>query len=523
MTRAGSGEDGPRGQVILVGAGPGDPELITVRGLRALASADAVVYDALAAPELLELAPPRALRINVGRRGHEEPTRTLGEICELLIRLAREGKSVVRLKGGDPYVFGRGGEEGSACAEAGVHFEVVPGVSSLVGALAYAGIPLTDRRHSASFAVVTGHKDPSKVASETRWDQLATATDTLVVLMGMSNLEQIVERLLAGGRSPATPAAVVMNGTLPSQRVVEAPLGELARRAREENVGAPSVVVVGEVVGLREALAWYERRPLFGVRVLVTRAREQAWEMIELLRAQGAEAVVVPMIQTVPPRDWVEVDRALTQLDRYDALVFTSANAVRYFADRALDRGLNAAQVTPRVFCVGPQTAEAVVAAGFPAPSMPAVRRDADALLAEIEACFAPAGRRFLLPCAAGARDVLPEGLRLAGAEVDAVPVYRTAPAAVDQEALLAQLTSGALDVLTFTSPSTVKHFCALLDDPAREAAGRCLVAAIGPVTAEALGREGLTPQVAPERAGGAELVLAVAEEMAQRRPRGSR
>jgi uroporphyrinogen III methyltransferase/synthase len=260
------------GRVILVGAGPGDPELITVRGAAWLREADAVVYDALASTELLDLAPAGALRIDVGKRGHDAPTRPQPEINALLVRLASEGKTVVRLKGGDPFVFGRGGEEASACAAAGIAFEVVPGISSAVGALAYAGIPLTDRRHSASFAVATGHKDPTAVARETRWEALGRAADTLVILMGMRNLESIVERLLAGGADPGTPAAIVMEGALPTQRVLEAPLGELARRAREAGLGAPAVVVVGNVVRLRPELAWFERRPLFGMRVLVSRA-----------------------------------------------------------------------------------------------------------------------------------------------------------------------------------------------------------------------------------------------------------
>jgi uroporphyrinogen III methyltransferase/synthase len=216
--------------VILVGAGPGAPDLITLRGERALRAADAVVYDALAPFSLLSFAPPDAERIDVGRRGHAEPPRTQEEINALLVRLAKQGKRVVRLKGGDPYVFGRGGEEASACLAAGVAFEVIPGVSSAIGALAYAGIPVTDRRHSASFAVVTGHKDPARVREEIRWDALATATDTLVLLMGMKNLPELVARLVAAGRAADTPAAAVMNGTRPNQRVVEAPLGELPAR-----------------------------------------------------------------------------------------------------------------------------------------------------------------------------------------------------------------------------------------------------------------------------------------------------
>jgi uroporphyrin-III C-methyltransferase len=224
------------GKVILVGAGPGAPDLITVRGAAALGAADAVVYDALASDDLLSLANPDAALYNVGKRGHAAPTVPQEETTSLLLRLAREGKRVVRLKGGDPYVFGRGGEEGTACYEAGVEFEVVPGVSSIFGALAYAGIPVTDRRKGASFAVVTGHKDPTKVSRETRWGELVHAADTLLILMGMRNLASIVDRLLSAGRAPGTPAAAVMNGTLPSQRVVESTLGDLVASVEAEGI-----------------------------------------------------------------------------------------------------------------------------------------------------------------------------------------------------------------------------------------------------------------------------------------------
>ena len=240
------------GKVILVGAGPGAPDLITVRGERAIRSADAVVYDALAPAELLEVASVSSERINVGKRGHDVPTRTQQETVELIIDRAREGKSVVRLKGGDPFVFGRGGEEASACVEAGIPFEVIPGISAVIGVPAYAGIPVTDRRYAASFAVVTGHKDPTKASAETRWDLLGQAVDTLVILMGMQNLELIVDRILASGRSPRTPAAVIMNGSLPDQSTLIAPLGELVTRVRDEGLKSPATVVIGAMEVIAE-------------------------------------------------------------------------------------------------------------------------------------------------------------------------------------------------------------------------------------------------------------------------------
>jgi uroporphyrinogen III methyltransferase/synthase len=498
--------------VILVGAGPGDPGLLTRRGAEVLAGADVVIYDALASKRLLTLA-PNAEHVNVGKRGHDEPTRSQPETTALLLEIARSGRTVVRLKGGDPYVFGRGGEESTACAEAGIPFEVVPGISSVIGALAYAGIPVTDRRHSASFAVVTGHKDPTRVSEETRWRELGTAVDTLVILMGMRNLEQIVAQILAGGRSPETPSAAVESGTLPIQRVVEAPLAELPARVRAAGLGAPAVVVIGEVVRLRETLAWYERQPLFGKRVLVTRAREQAGEIVAALEAAGAEAVQAPMIRFVPPVDFAPTDAAIDDLEGYDAVLLSSANAVRFFAERMISRGRGPADTSLDVFCVGPRTAEAALAAGFPVHRIPEGRYDAEGLLAVVEKWMPPAGRRFLVPRPATGGAVLSEGLRAAGATVDEVVVYRTLPAEVDADALRGQLGNGEVDALTFTSPSTVHNFAALLDPGSRRALGECRVAAIGPTTAEALRREGFSVHVVPEQATVAGLVAALAAE----------
>jgi uroporphyrinogen III methyltransferase/synthase len=508
---------GGRGRVILVGAGPGAPDLITLRGMRALEAADAVVYDALACSELLDLAPVTAERFNVGKRGHDAPTVPQPETTALLVRLAGEGKTVVRLKGGDPYVFGRGAEEVEACARAGIPFEVIPGVSSIFGALAYAGIPITDRRHAASFAVVTGHKDPTKVTEETRWDLLARSADTLLILMGMRNLEEIAGKLLAAGRPADTPAAAVTHGTLPQQRVVEAPLAHLAAAVREAELGAPAVVVVGDVVTLRPTLAWFERQPLFGRRVLVTRAADQAVELCHALQSLGAEPVVMPMLTLLPASDPAPLDHALARLPEFDALVFTSANAVRFSVDRARAGGVDLSTFGGAVFCVGPKTAAAAADAGLRPFATPPGRFDAEGVLAEIERVFPPRGRRFLVPHSELARDVLPEGLAAAGADVEAVIAYRNEPAPVDTQRLREDLVEGRLDVLTFTSPSIVRRFRESLDDAAFEAAGRCCVAAIGPVTARALERVGLPPDVMALQAGALALVDAIASAMAAR------
>jgi uroporphyrinogen III methyltransferase/synthase len=505
------------GRVYLVGAGPGDPDLITLRGAQLLREADVVVYDALASPELLALAKPQALQIDVGKRGHSEPPRTQEEVTALLIELAGAGKSVVRLKGGDPFVFGRGGEEASACAAAGIPFEIVPGISSAIAAPAYAGIPVTDRRHSASFAVVTGHKDPGEPAARTRWEALAHAADTLVILMGMRSLESLVARLVGAGRAPDTPAAAVMDASLPSQRVVVAPLGELVERVRGAGLAAPAVVVVGEVVRLRDTLAWFESRPLHGRRVLVTRSREQAPALAAALRGAGAEPVVLPLLELAPPADWRELDAALARPEGYDALLLTSANAVRALASRAKQTGASLAGLAQRVFCVGAGTAEAARAAGLPVHGVPSERQDAEGLLELVAKQLPPRGRSFLLPRAEAARETLPQGLRAAGARVDAVTVYRTLAAPVDAAALRGQLVRGELDALTFTSPSAAEHFAALLDAEALAAARRCVVAAIGPVTAGALRNRGLAPDCVAARAGAEALVEALASRLGPR------
>jgi uroporphyrinogen III methyltransferase/synthase len=485
-----------RGRVILVGAGPGAPDLITVRGERALRRADAVVFDALASESLLELAPPQALRFNVGKRGHEAPTRGQDDINALLVRLAREGRVVVRLKGGDPYVFGRGAEEASACQQAGIPFEVVPGVTSAVGALSYAGIPVTDRRHAASFAVVTGHKDPTKVREAIRWAGLASV-DTIVILMGMRNLSELLGQLIASGRSPATPAAAVMSGTLASQRVVTATLGDLAEQAERAGLHAPAAVVVGDVVRLREQLAWFEALPLFGRRVLVTRQPAQADALCRTLVEAGAEPVRVPLIRTEEVAA-PALASALDALARVELLVFTSANGVRAFAAQAAAAGRVAAPQRGRILCVGEATAEAARRAGLPAGRVEASGPDAEAMLDALRREGSLAGQHVLLPRAEGARPLLADGLRQAGARVEELVVYRTVPAPFDAADLRRQLEADGFDALSFASPSAVRSFAEGVGPAGLAAAGRCCVTAVGRVTARALSECGLPADVVP-------------------------
>ncbi len=516
------GEVGPRGRigrVILVGAGPGDPDLITVRGVSALASADVVLYDSLSTRELLGLAPAHAQRIDVGKRAHEAPTRPQEEINALLVKHARAGATVVRLKGGDPFVFGRGGEEASACAEAGIRCEIVPGISSAIAAPAYAGIPLTDRRHSASFAVVTGHKDPGRPREETRWSELGSAVDTLVILMGMRNLSELLERLLMAGKDPATPAAAVMNGTLGTQRVVTGSLTTLPERVKRAGLGSPSVVVVGEVVELRESLAWWEKEPLFGLRVLVTRAESQAAELASALRTAGAEPVLVPLIALVSPSDpavLARLDGAIERLEDFDGIVFSSSNAVRFLCERAREIGHDLSGVRAQVFCVGDKTAQAALTAGLPVHLVATGRADAEGLLAQILQAVAPAGKRFLVPRADVGRTLLAHGLRDAGAEVVAVEAYRNVRPDVDAGSLRSELEAGTLPVLTFTSPSAVQHFVELLDESARRAVSDCIVAAVGTTTAAALRDHAIEPDVVPKRSDVRDLVTAIGAHVSE-------
>lgn len=509
-------EVGKLGRVILVGAGPGDPDLITIRGAKALARADVVLYDELATGDLLDLAPAGATRINVGKRGHAEPTRTQDEINALLVEHARLGRVVVRLKGGDPFVFGRGGEEVSACAEAGIPFEIVPGVTSAIAAASYAGIPVTDRRYSASFAVVTGHKDPSRAAELTRWRELGTAVDTLIILMGMRNLGKIVAQLIEGGKSPDTPAAAVMYGTWPQQRTCVSTLARLPSAVEEAGLGSPSVVIIGDVVSLREGLSWWERQPMFGRQVLVTRGREQTAEIAGALRAKGAIPVLVPMIELAPVESREgreEIARAIDRLEDYRAFVFTSSNAVRFFARAWAERSSgdpDADGVPPiplreeaQVFCIGQATANAALEAGLPVHLIASGRGDAEALLAQLLRALPPipeGGTRVLIPRSHIAGTVIADGLEAAGAEVDSIAFYENRRPEIDEVDLRERLRSRSLYAVTFTSPSAVDHFFGCLDEESLRAAGECMIAAIGRTTARRLTELGLPAQVVPDR-----------------------
>jgi uroporphyrinogen III methyltransferase/synthase len=472
--------------VYLVGAGPGDPGLLTVRGAEILRRADVVVYDRLSVRSLLELAPPAAERINVGK-APRNPTMEQEDINALLVERGRAGGTVVRLKGGDPFVFARGGEEAEALMAAGVPFEVVPGISSAIAAPAYAGIPVTMRHSSELFTVITGHEDPAK-GGELDWETVARLGGTIVILMGIGRLPKIVDHLLAGGRPADTPVAVVRWGTRPEQHTVRATLGTILDHHGE--LASPSVIVVGRVAA--KDLAWFESRPLFGRTVVVTRARAQTSALAGLLHLQGAETVEVPVIEIAEPEDGGVARRAAAARLRagaYDWVVFTSVNGVaRFFGELRDARDVGRA----RVAAIGPGTAEALADRGVLADLVPG-RFVAESLLDAFPDPPRPpngaAGGQVLLARAAVARDVLPEGLAERGWEVDVVDAYRTVPAPVTAEQREAV---AAADVVTFTSSSTVDRF---LDAVGADHVPP-LVACIGPVTADTAHERGLRVDV---------------------------
>jgi uroporphyrinogen III methyltransferase/synthase len=467
------------GKVWLVGAGPGDPGLITVRGKDVLAEADVVLYDALSHPALLELC-PRAEKRNVGKRFGERSA-DQEHITSQLIELARAGRNVARLKGGDPLLFARGGEEALALAEAGIEFEIVPGISSPVAASAYAGISLTHRELSSSVTFITGSDRAGVEWSPESWKKLATATDTMCILMGMRRLDAITRALMDGGRAPETPVAVIQWGARPAQRTLTGTLSGIAAAAKQAGLTNPAVVVVGEVVRLREHLRWYDSRPLFGRRVLVPRPVEQGKHTAMAVRARGAEPVLEPLIRIAPPPDAERLRRAVLEASTYDWVVFTSANGVeRFFAAlREVSRDARAFG-SARVAAIGPKTAAELETRGVVADL---VAKDfvGEGLARDLLA-MGPAGR-VLVARALVARDVLPDALRAAGAEVDVVAAYETLPADEAGASLRRRLDGGELDVVLLTSSSTVSELVARLGRDAATLLSRVTLASIGPVT----------------------------------------
>lgn len=510
-------ESGKRvGRVYLVGAGPGDPALITVKGLQCLKRADTVVYDRLAGEELLRQAKVDAELIYAGK-SPDRHALSQQEINQLLARKAAEGKVVVRLKGGDPFVLGRGGEEAECLTHNGIPFEVVPGITSAIAVPAYAGIPVTHRSVSSSFAVITGHEAPNKENSAIKWEKLATGVDTLVFLMAMANLPQIVAKLLEHGRPPETPVAIIKDGTCPDQKTVSGRLDDITKLVEESGLQPPAVMVVGDVVRMGKALSWFENRPLSGKRVLVTRARHQASKLSQLLAERGAIPIELPAISIKRIEDESGLDKAISSLRDYHWIVFTSVNGVQAFFERLDFHKLDSRAVAGlKVGAIGPATAESLRTRGIAPEYVPTEytgRGFIDGLsLQDVQ------NKRFLILRADIADREIPNGIHSLGGECDEVHVYSTLP---DTDALMkavSLLEANTIDIVTFTSSSTVTNLVNALGNTKKELLAGIAIACIGPKTAQTAKDVGLSVAIGADESTIIGLANAIEEYFAVRR-----
>lgn len=485
-----------QGIVYLVGAGPGDYGLISLKAIECIKQADTIVYDRLADDRLLDAARPDVELIYVGKASSDHTMRQ-EDINQLLVDKAKENKTVVRLKGGDPFVFGRGGEEALTLLENGLPFEVVPGITSAISVPAYAGIPVTHRGIATSFAVITGHEDPTKGESSMKWDKLATAVDTLVFLMGVENLPYITGQLIKHGRPADTPAAVIRWGTKPEQEVLVTTVGRAAAEVAAKGLKPPAIFLVGQVVSLREKLAWFDNKPLFGKKMLVTRAREQASILTDGLAKLGADCIEAPAIKIVPPASYDRLDEAIARLNEYQWLIFTSPNGVDYFFARLAAAKLDTRAIAAKVAAIGSQTAGRLKSYGIVADIVPAEFR-AEGIIEALASYIAP-GMKVLIPRALVARDILPEKLTELGAAVNVVPAYQTVTGDTDGQALAAKLAAGEIELVTFTSSSTVTNLLALLGENGAQLVAGAKVACIGPITAGTCLQHGIKPDIIAE------------------------
>ncbi len=483
------------GKVFLVGAGPGDPGLITVKGAQCIERADVVVYDYLASPALLGHAGSQSELIYVGKKGGDH-TLSQDGINELIAEKAEQGLVVARLKGGDPFVFGRGGEEAEVLIRRGIPFEVVPGVTSAIAAPAYAGIPLTHRQYTSNVAFVTGHEDPEKPESVIDWHSLAKGIGTLVFFMGVKNLPKIVKNLLENGKPGSTPAALIRWGTTAKQKTVTGVLDNIVKRAKDSGIKAPAIIIIGEVVRLRETMNWFEKKPLSGKTIVVTRAREQAGTLVKALSELGAQCMEKPTIKVVPPDDFVRLDRAINHLDQYAWLVFTSVNGVKFFFKRLSENGLDARALGHiKTATIGPATSKELSTHGINSDIIPKSYR-AESIIAAFEKEDVR-NKKILLPRAKEARPILPLELNKMGAVVDEIVAYRTVTDKDPSDSLTARLESGQVDMITFTSSSTVKNFKTLIpSNRFKDLIEGIAVASIGPITTETAQKLGFTVHV---------------------------
>ncbi|MGA1826487.1 MAG: uroporphyrinogen-III C-methyltransferase [bacterium] len=488
------------GCVFLVGAGPGDPELITVKGQRLIKEADVLIYDYLANSKLIDLAAEGAEKIYVGKKA-DQHTLPQEEISALLVKKAKEGKKVVRLKGGDPFIFGRGGEEAEDCVREGVPFEIVPGVTSAIAVPAYAGIPLTHRDITSSVAFITGHERPDKDQSQIPWPELAKGPGTLVFLMGVKNLPFISKTLIEHGRSAKTPVAIIRWGTLHKQETVRADLQTIADVAKSHAIKPPAIIVIGEVVNLRETLNWFENKPLFGKRIINTRSRAQASQLTVILESFGAEVIEFPTIQISPIPNNKAIDEAINRLGDYDWVIFTSVNGVKIFFDKLRGLGRDVRMFNNiKVGAIGPATSDKLRGFGILSDFIPE-KYQAEDIVKGLLDMDCKKDMKVLIPRALKARDYLPDHLSQEGIHVDVVPLYETllddSHDKVRTEKLLKE---NQIDIITFTSSSTVKNFFMKISN--REILDKSTVhfACIGPITADELSKQGYSAHIVPEQ-----------------------
>lgn len=480
------------GKVYLVGAGPGDPGLFTLKGRALLEKAEVVVYDYLANPELLKFCPPNCEFIYVGKKGgaHTMPQE---EINKLLVKKAKEGKVVVRLKGGDPFLFGRGGEELEELVKEGIPFEVVPGITSGIAVPAYAGIPVTHRDFTSTLALITGHEAEGKEESRIDFKALARL-GTLVFFMGVKNLPHIVENLLKEGKNPDTPCAVIQWGTTPRQKTAEGTLATIIEEVKRKEITAPAIIVVGEVVKLRKIFNWFENKPLFGKRIVITRTREQASKLRSALYENGAEVIEIPTIEVSPIKN-ERVEEVLKRLRDFDWLVFTSENGIRFFFEALFEAGLDVRALGGlKIAVIGPATFSALEKWGLKADLMPENNFTQEGL-SEAFKKIEVSGKRILLIRAKTAREVLPQSLKKEGAEVEILPVYETLKPE-DSLKLLKKALSEGVDAITFTSSSTVENFFELMKEGGLSLPKEVVLASIGPITSETLRKYGYEPTI---------------------------
>lgn len=499
-----------KGKVYLIGAGPGDPGLITVKGKECLERADVIVYDYLVNPRILGYAKEGTEIIYAGKRKDNMELPQEG-INRILVNKAKEGKTVARLKGGDPFIFGRGGEEAEALFEYGIPFEIVTGVTSVSAVPAYAGIPLTHRDFTSSFAVVTGHENPAKEKFALPWEALAEI-GTLVFLMGVTRIEENMKRLIEHGKPPDTPAAFIAWGTLTKQRTVTGTISEIGKIVKESNLNLlPAIVVVGEVVKLREILNWFETKPLFGKKVLVTRTRKQASTLVKLLEEEGAETVEFPTIEIIQPESWDELDRAIENLGLYNWLIFTSVNGVEFFFERLKVKKKSTVEFKGvKIATIGEQTGRAVENLGLSVDIIPHEFR-AEGVIESFKEIDIK-GKRILIPRAEEAREILPVELQKMGSEVNVVTAYRTKKPDPERiEEVKEMLRGREIDVLTFASSSTAKNFLSIFGKD-KELLLKSTIACIGPITAEPLREIGIEPQIIPKKYTIEELVREIVD-----------